>query len=666
MKKTGILFMTLVLAFGLFACGKKTDKETDNSGEDYPSVPDPTPGVTVPESDNPTPPKTPIEPSVPVEPNTPLPSVEREIEVDYDNLTIYVPAERNLRVAQFTDLHFSKESAGGYSNDKEQRTINFMNQVVTETDPDMIILSGDNIFGKSANNGMSGVTNLKRLISIMDSLKKPWMFVYGNHDSEELTAGSSKKDLHEYLLSCDSPYLIYGNEYSEPNNDDYRDVRYGVYSVKIKDLDSKELKGAYIAFDNGYYDTRISSYNSISEGQINWYKNKVSELQTEYKGEGVVPTIVISHIQLPEVYNAYVSAYVKENPQDSAFAKKYADGIFASGEHEFVVYQDVSKISGDSDWVEMIKVGAPLTNKTNLYDVMVELGSTKAVFNGHCHNYYFQVKSNGIVFAFGTQTGFAPAESINWDPRMGNVYNFDSNLNLVDTTFVNEDESKILGKGLAVKYMDSSNGDSLFLQESADANGNYVYTVTMKKQWSRIKLFFNGEVINVSGAGAYTFTGDYSTSSGSKELYSEAGQPILYYSLKEEAQYKITVNPTNKTVNIDLLGDEDLNQGCTIVTRYNGTQDLKAVSTSLKEVGGLYTMEITFAKKWGYVSIMYNGVYLDPTNATFTGDIGAYGSTALYFDGDAPAHQLNCCQANATYVITYNPTTNTVNVQYKG
>lgn len=527
--------MVLTLRFGLFGCDSNTDESQT------------TPEGGVHQGNNRNKQESEQGNNVP----TPTPNIERKMEIDYDNLIIYVPSERNLRVAQFTDLHFSNESLCGYSNDKEQRTINFMQQMVNETNPDMIVLTGDSLFGRSALTGMIVLDNLKRLISIMESLERPWMFVYGNHDSEELTEGSSKKELHEYLLSCNSKYLIYGNEYSEPNTDDYRDVRYGVYSVEIRDLDSKELTGAYFVFDNGYYDARISSYNSVSDGQINWYRKRVAELQNEYNGEGVIPSLVFSHIQVPEVYNAYVSAYVKKNPNDAAFATKYADGIFSEGEHEFVIYQDVSQISGDSDWVEMIKIGAPQVNKTNLYDVMVELGSTKAVFNGHCHNYYFQVKSNGIIFAFATQTGFAPAESINWDPRMGYVYNFDSNLNLVKSTVVNEDEKDVLGEGLAIKYMDAINGDKIFLQEQADINGNYVYTVTMKKQWARIKLFLKGELIELSGGNGYTVTGDYATGPGSNDLYNEGGNPILYYSQKVAADYKITVNPTNKTVNVN-------------------------------------------------------------------------------------------------------------------
>ena len=179
--------------------------------------------------------------------------------------------------------------------------------------------------------------------------------------------------------------------------------------------------------------------------------------------------------------------------------------------------------------------------------------------------------------------------------------------------------------------------------------------------------FTNGELIEFKGANAYTIDGDFSpvyVTNG--KLYNENGNSILYFSLKDVTKYKVTVNPNNKTVNIDKLGDEDLQEGCLIETRYNGTTYASVKTTKGELKDGVYTFTVKFEKKWGYVSLMYNGKYLDPTTTTFAGDIGGYGSTVLYFDSESPAHQLNCCQESGTYVITYNPTTNTVNVAYQG
>ena len=589
-----------------------------------------------------------------------------DIEVDYENLTIYVPSGRNLRIAQFADLHFSKPGSSTYSNDKEERTIAFMQQVVSEGNPDLIVLSGDNLFGKSANNKMTGVQNLERLIGIMESLGVPYAFIYGNHDSEELTAGCSKRELNEYLLNCDAKYLLYGNECPETTGTDYRDLRYGTYAIKVCDKDSRKLTGALFMFDSGYYDTRVESYSSISAGQIAWYEAKVNSLQAEYQGSGVIPSIIFNHIQLPEYATAYITKYVSENPNivNNSEFKEFNVGSYveAGRSSEYVIYQELTPYQ-----MYQVAHGGPSTPNAGMFDKMVSLGSTKAYFCGHAHRFTLQVKMDGIIMGFAPQTGFAPAEDINWDPRMGYVYNFNSNFDLLNTDVIQEDESAILGSGLAVKYMDATNGDSVFTVPTLDANGNYVYTVTMKKKWSRIKLYVGGEVVNLSGSDKYTISGDYSaTYVTDGKLYNENGGPVLFFSQDGPTQYKITVNPTNKTVNIERVKEEQTQDGFVVVSRYNNTTSDKAVSTTVELSGGIYTYTVTFAKKWGYLQLNYNGIALTQSNTTYTGDIGAYGTDALYFDTAEAANQLNCWQANVTYVITYNPTTNTVTVDYQG
>lgn len=566
MKKIGCLLMISLLMFGLFGCDKN-DNESDGLGEVVPPIDEPSEPTPVP--------PTPVTP-VPTPTN---PTVEGEVSVDYENLTIYVPSGRNLKIAQFADLHFSKPGSSTYSNDKEERTIAFMQQVVTEGNPDLIVLSGDNLFGKSENNEMTGVENLQRLIKIMESLETPYAFIYGNHDSEELTKGCSKKELNDYLLNCDAKYLLYGNECPETTGTDYRDIRYGTYTIKICDKESKKLTGALFMFDSGYYDARISSYSSITPGQISWYESKVSELQAQYEGNGVIPSAIFNHIQLPEYATAYITKYVSENPNivnDSQFKEFNVGSYVEEGrKSEYVIYQDLTPYQ-----MYQVAHGGPTTN-VGMFDKMVSLGSTKAYFCGHAHRFTLQVKMDGIVLGFAPQTGFAPAEDINWDARMGYIYNFNSNFDLLNTDVIQEDESAVLGNGLAVKYMDTTNGDSVYTVPTLDDNGNYVYTVTMKKKWSRIKLYVDGEVVNLSGDNSYSISGDFSSTYVTNgKLYNENGGPILFFSLDGPTQYKIIVNPTDKTVHIDQLGNEEVEvpEGSLVVDKVNADAGGEAIS----------------------------------------------------------------------------------------
>lgn len=671
MKKIFNLIMVSLFLLSLFGCGNNSS-QTDNSNDEQSQKPNdeqkPTEGNNQDQGG---------------QNSDQKPTVEREVSVDYENLTIYVPSERNIRIAQFADLHFSVETYGGYANDKEERTKAFMKQMVDETDPDLIVLSGDNLYGRSTLTGLNVVENAKRLIAYMETLKTPYAFIYGNHDAEEITDGSNKKALNDYLLSCNAKYLLYGNECPETTGSDYRDIRYGTYAIKLCDLDSRDLTGTIVMFDSGYNDERISSYNSISQTQIDWYENKIKTLQKEYKGNGVIPSIIFNHIQLPQFYNAYVTAYMRQFPEYSAFGNssyahyqysEYMDGYDTNpqNEHKFVLFQDVTKINDDDNWVYSIKRGAPTNPTTNLWSKMVELGSTKAYFSGHAHKFTFQVKSLGIVLGFAPQTGFAPAESFNWNPRIGYVYNFNTSLDLIGTDIVNEDESDVLGTGLLYKYMDKDNGDRIGYIENSSTPGVYTFDVEMKVKWSRFKLYYAGELISLSGEGAYKVSGtEYSSSYVTDgRLYLDMG--VFIYAGNTASVKKVTVDTINKTI---VIGDS--NQPVQTNLAYEFTQGVDTSSVSYKEVNGVSVLTFTTSGRFANIILSYKGKELSPSSVTVE---GAYRGNAwyddipnyVYYEGGSGAdrscwvaYDLDGKDMAQTYEFQYNPQTNKLTITVK-
>ena len=58
----------------------------------------------------------------------------------------------------------------------------YIRETVKETKPDLIIITGDLVYGRFDPNG----SLLQSLISFMDGLKTPWAPVFGNHDNESL------------------------------------------------------------------------------------------------------------------------------------------------------------------------------------------------------------------------------------------------------------------------------------------------------------------------------------------------------------------------------------------------------------------------------------------------------------------------------------------------
>ena len=278
-------------------------------------------------------------------------------------LSLSMPTDGTLRIAQFADFHFGIEGEQ-YHNADEARTLAFMDHIVETTQPDLIVLTGDNIM-------CSGINGIKELIGWMDKYETPWTLVWGNHDTVAGSWGYSKKDLSDYMSSCDSKYLMYQEDYIETGRED----RYGNFSISIMDPENDKLLGAILLMDSGTYDYELDGYQSITTGQIEWYKNKIASLQN-------VPSIIFAHIPLPE----HSTGYLKAKDNDGA---------------EFVIYQDVN-----SRFINITQSSSPSAT-TSFFETLKEVGSTKAYFVGHMHGLRFQVKMDGILLGFGPQTGFA-------------------------------------------------------------------------------------------------------------------------------------------------------------------------------------------------------------------------------------------------------------------
>ncbi len=351
-----------------------------------------------------------------------------------NGLAVYMPSDRPLRIAQFADVHFGIEG-NAYHNDKVERTKKYLQYIVDTEKPDLIVCSGDNILS-------TGVEALKEFVGLMESYEIPWTFIYGNHDAESNSAGYSKKELSEYLDSCDTDYLLYDSGYVEADAN-----RYGNFSVSVLNSDGTKLLGAILLMDAGIYDGAISSYESITAGQIDWYKSEIDKLASLYNGEGVMPSIVFSHIQLPEYYTAYKAA------------------LSGSGA-EFVIKQELS-----SGAVEEIRTGGPTKENTGFFDAMKEKASTVAFFCGHAHTFDFQVKMDGIVLGFGPQTGFSTLFENNDMPRRTYIYNFDKDFNFT-TDCCTEDGSE-LGLTYCGTFDDSAEYDEATGTYTVSCNFNY-------------------------------------------------------------------------------------------------------------------------------------------------------------------------------------------------
>lgn len=290
-----------------------------------------------------------------------------------DPFAVLMDREKGLKVLQFADLHLGEEGAA-YHNADVARTLEFIDYAIESEAPDFIVLLGDNMMSQ-------GVAGAARIVEIFDRYQIPYTFVFGNHDAELYLPTYSKAEISEYLTSCESPYLRYRSEYVQEDEEN----RYGNFSVPIRDKSTKRLLGAFVVLDTGVYDYGKSQYQSITEGQIDWYKETLEELNETYTRQwwnplSTVPTITYGHIQLPE----YVDAYRKAKSGDGA---------------EFIYAQELSE--------QMLDAIASNAGRINygFFDTMKSMGSAKAYFCGHMHTLTYHAKMDDIVLGFCPQSG---------------------------------------------------------------------------------------------------------------------------------------------------------------------------------------------------------------------------------------------------------------------
>ena len=81
--------------------------------------------------------------------------------------------------------HFGIEGKD-WHNDKVDRTKEYINTLINEEKPDLIVCSGDNILG-------TGTNGLNQFIEMMESYQIPWTWVYGNHDAENTATNYKRK-----------------------------------------------------------------------------------------------------------------------------------------------------------------------------------------------------------------------------------------------------------------------------------------------------------------------------------------------------------------------------------------------------------------------------------------------------------------------------------------
>ncbi|GJN34465.1 hypothetical protein PR202_gb23127 [Eleusine coracana subsp. coracana] len=211
-----------------------------------------------------------------------------------------------FKVVQVADMHYADGRRTGcedvlpsqVAGCTDLNTTAFLYRVFRDEDPDLVIFTGDNIYGADSTDAAK---SMDAAIAPAIDMKLPWAAVMGNHDQEGTL---SREGVMRHLVSMK-------NSLSRFNPDGIEIDGYGNYNLEVSgvegtSLDEKSVLNLYF-LDSGDYSTvpSIKGYGWIKASQQVWFQQTSSRLQRKYINENPkqkepAPGLAFFHIPLPE------------------------------------------------------------------------------------------------------------------------------------------------------------------------------------------------------------------------------------------------------------------------------------------------------------------------------------------------------------------------------
>lgn len=293
-----------------------------------------------------------------------------------ENGNWYFTTDEDFKVMHITDVHIG----GGFmSKGVDEKALNAVAAMVTKEKPDLVIATGDIAFPVPYTAGtFNNRSGAKIFANLMENLGVYWDVTFGNHDAEAYSY-FDREAMGEFYESGDFKYCLFQ---SGPEDVD----GYGNHVIEVKNSKGIITQAMVLIDSQAYIKDNIiesikGTYDNVHPNQVEWYEKEIKRMDAENKkldkDAETVRSLAFFHIPLVEMDDAW--AEFCENGYEDTDNFRYVEGIIA-------------------------EQGRPVCcgyGEDELFEKMLELGSTKAMFNGHDHvnNTTFEYK--GITFSYG-------------------------------------------------------------------------------------------------------------------------------------------------------------------------------------------------------------------------------------------------------------------------
>lgn len=271
-------------------------------------------------------------------------------------------------------------------------TRNYIEEMVRFANPDLIVLSGDNISAGSSSVGIHAIDlilneiAIDRFMSIFEEYGVPVAVVFGNHDAEELVTKEEQMAMYmkyDCCVAVDDGNALYGC---------------GTYNLPIySSADASKIAYNLWMIDSNMYNEEKGGYDHVHEDQIDWYVKTSNELKAQNGGK-VVPSMMFQHIIVNEIYDV-----IKEVPESEKDNYEYVE--------EYNEETGVTKYHAiKSEYLrtgEINEMPCPGTVDSEQFEAVVAQGDVVAMFFGHDHKNTFEVEYQGVDIVNTPGVGFS-------------------------------------------------------------------------------------------------------------------------------------------------------------------------------------------------------------------------------------------------------------------
>lgn len=280
-----------------------------------------------------------------------------------------------FKILQVADMHYADGRKTHcldvlpkqFSHCSDFNTSVFINRMIQAEKPDLIVFTGDNIFGFDATDAAA---SMNAAFAPAIASKIPWAAVLGNHDQESTL---SREGVMNHIVGMKRT-LSQLNPLGVDAIDGFGNYNLEVHGVEGSSSMNKSVLNLYF-LDSGDYSTvpSIPGYGWIKPSQQFWFQQTSKKLRKISKAPG----LAYFHIPLPEFAN------------------------FDSSNFTGVRQEGISSASVNSGF----------------FTTLVEAGDVKGVFSGHDHLNDFCGKLSGIHLCYGGGFGYHAYGKAGWSRR---------------------------------------------------------------------------------------------------------------------------------------------------------------------------------------------------------------------------------------------------------